>query len=147
MNKFGLFQVRGLEGVATPGNFCRFWNKSWKKYFQHLNWYEIVIWIWTLLFLEIWQFNHKLSFLLSSKNILCLKDCHHNLTKYEMNKTSKIPISQLWKVKNFTCLNVGTHTSVLLWITCFLHCNWYPFCTLSFSSLNNLFFFIMIDNY
>ena len=32
------------------------------------------------------------------------------------------------------------------WIAYFLHSNWYLFCTLQFSSLNNLFFFIVIDN-
>ena len=47
---------------------------------------------------------------------------------------------------NFTCVNLGIHTPFLLWITYFLHCNWYLFCTLNFSSLNNLFFFIVIDN-
>ena len=53
----------------------------------------------------------------------------------------------LCKVNNFTCINLGTHTSFLLWINYFLHCNWYLFCTLSYSSLNNLSFSIVIDNW
>ena len=47
---------------------------------------------------------------------------------------------------NFTCVNLGIHTSFVLWITYFLHFNWYLFCTLNFSSLNNLIFLILINN-
>ena len=50
------------------------------------------------------------------------------------------------KVNNFTCVNLETHTCFVLWITYFLHCNWYLFCTFNFSTLSNLFFFIVIDN-
>ena len=49
-----------------------------------------------LLPLENWQFNDKLNFPLFSAVILCLKNYPLNLTKYEINKTSKIPLFQLF---------------------------------------------------
>ena len=53
--------------------------------------------IWTFLFLENWQFVNKLSLPISFTNILSLKDYPHNLTKYEIKGTSKIPISQFFR--------------------------------------------------
>ena len=46
-------------------------------------------------------------------------------------------------MNNFTCVNLETPTTFVLWINYFLHCNWYLFCTLN---LNNLFFFTVIEN-
>ena len=90
VNNLGLFQIRleDLGGGATTEKFYIF--------FLHLNWHKIVMEIWTFLFLEHWQFNHKLCPPLSYKNILCLKDSPHNLGKYEIKRTSKIPISLLF---------------------------------------------------
>ena len=48
------------------------------------------------MFLENWQGNHKLGPPLSFTNIMCLNDYPHNLTIYEINETSKIPISLLF---------------------------------------------------
>ena len=69
-------------------------NCHWKQYSQYLNWKEIVIWSWSFLFLGNWYF--KFGFFLSPTNTPCLKDCPHNLTKYEFKETSKITISQLF---------------------------------------------------
>ena len=68
-NKLGLFQIQlgGLGDSTTPAN-------------------KIVIYIRTFLFLENWQFNHKLCPPLSPTNRLCLKDSPHNLTKYEIKE-------------------------------------------------------------
>ena len=38
---------------------------------------------------------------LSPTNILCLKDSPHNLTKYEIKGTSKIPFSELGKIQKY----------------------------------------------
>ena len=105
-----------------------------------------------------------------------------------------LDIFNSWFLRGYQvpCVKLGTHTSFVLWIVFFLHCNWYLFCTLNslfsslkltpilyfellifftvidtyfalwiayflnfnwylfctlnFSSLNNLFFFIVIDN-
>ena len=35
--------------------------------------------------------------------------------------------TMLCKVSNFTCVKLWRHTSLVLWITYFLHCNWYLF--------------------
>ena len=45
-------------------------------------------------FLENWQFNHKLAPL--PLHIPSLKDCPHNLTKYESKQNSEIPVFQLF---------------------------------------------------
>ena len=49
-----------------------------------------------IFFPEKWQFNHKLDASLSPTNKPCLKDYPHNLTKYEIKRTSKIPIFELF---------------------------------------------------
>ena len=79
-NKLGLFQIRlwGLGGSTTSAN-------------------KTVIQIRTFLFLEDWQFNHKLRPPLSPTNKLCLKDSPHNLTKYEIKEVG-------FKNSNFSTL-------------------------------------------
>ena len=96
VNKFSLFQIQleGLGGgVAILGNFCKFcFHLSLETVFPaqksciNMN----ISFSWN------WQFNHILDPPLSFTNILCLKDYPHNLTKYEIKGTSKIPISQFY---------------------------------------------------
>ena len=69
-----------------------------------------------------------------------------SFNKNNKDWTSKTLANPHCKVNKFTYVNLGTHTSFALWKNYFLHCNWYLFCTLNLSSLNNLFFFIVIDN-
>ena len=60
---------------------------------------------------------------------LILRTSNHLIEKNDM-------LLQHCKVNNFICVKLGTHNSFVLWITYFLHCNWYLFCTLnSLSSL------------
>ena len=61
-------------------------------------------------FFENWPFNHILGPLRFSTNILCLKNYPHNLTKYEINRPSKIPISHFFTEfrKIWNC-NLGDH--------------------------------------
>ena len=47
-------------------------------------------------FLEDWQFNQKLGLHLLSINILRLKYYPWNPTRYDINETSKVPISQFF---------------------------------------------------
>ena len=47
-------------------------------------------------FLENWQFNQKLGLHLLSINILRLKYYPWNPTRYDINETSKVPISQFF---------------------------------------------------
>ena len=94
-------------GVATIRKFSNF-PLSWKEYLQHLNWRKTVVQIKAFLFLKNWQFNHKLGPPLSSTNTPCLKGYSRNLIKYEINGTSKIPVSQLFSElgKTWKC-NIG----------------------------------------
>ena len=100
-NKFGLFQKQlgGLEGVGAPGQFCNF--------YPHLS-LEAVFAAPKLTqncCVNINIFFRKTGNLIvnwvppCSTNILCLKDYPDNLTKYEIMGPSKIPISQLSKLR------------------------------------------------
>ena len=97
-------------GVATIRKFSNF-PLSWKEYLQHLNWRKTVVQIKAFLFLKNWQFNHKLGPPLSSTNTPCLKGYSRNLIKYEINGTSKIPVSQLFSElgKTWKC-NIGLNS-------------------------------------
>ena len=88
---------RGVRAYLQPQeNFAIFTLiQAWKQYFQHLNWHKIFIQIWALFFLENWQFNHKLGPPLYFTKIMGPKDYPHNLRKYKIKGTSKIPIFQL----------------------------------------------------
>ena len=80
-NKFGLFQIQlwGLRGVTTLRKLCNFCPELSK---------ETVFFFFLL--------NTPNFTLVSSTNILCLKDYPHNLTKYEIKWTTKIPVFQLF---------------------------------------------------
>ena len=72
---------------------------------------KIDIQIWTFLFVENWQFNHKVSPILFPENILCLKKCPGNLRKYEIKETSKIPISKLFReIGKYLKLQIGLYS-------------------------------------
>ena len=61
-----------------------------------------------------WQFNHKLGPPLSPTNILYLKEYPHNLTKYEIKGTSKIPIILLFsKLGKIWKYNIGLYSEKL----------------------------------
>ena len=55
--------------------------------------------------------------------------CDFNKGQYTYNVHKNWPIFKTphCKVNNFICVKLGTHTSFVLWITYFLHCNWYLF--------------------
>ena len=61
--------------------------------------------IWTFGFLENVHLNHRLGPSISSLNILYLKEYPHNVTKYEIKETLKIPISHVFSElkKNWRC--------------------------------------------
>ena len=96
--KFGLVQTQlwDLGRVAMPGKFCSFSPLlNLETVFLALKLARNCYLKWTFLFHENWEFNHTLSLPLSSTNILRL------LTKYQINGTSKIPISHitLWWIE------------------------------------------------
>ena len=55
--------------------------------------------------------------------------CDFNKGQYTYDVHENWPIFKTphCKVNNFICVKLGTHTSFVLWITYFLHCNWYLF--------------------
>ena len=84
-------------GIATPGKFCNLSPLlNLETVFPALKLTRNCYLNMNISFLENWQFNRKLGPPLSSTNILNLKDYPHSPTKCEINRTSKIPISQLF---------------------------------------------------
>ena len=87
-NKLGLFQMQlGVWGRCNPRKILQFLPSF--KMTQNCHIYM------NSFFHKNWHLNHKLGHPISPANMLCLEDCPHNWTKYEINETFKIPISQL----------------------------------------------------
>ena len=87
-NKLGLFQMQlGAWGRCNPRKILKFLPSF--KMTQNGHIYV------NSFFHENWHLNHKLGHPISPANMLCLEDCPHNWTKYEINETFKFPISQL----------------------------------------------------
>ena len=101
-NKYGSFpkQLQMLKGEqCSPMKMLETVNasKAWKQWFQHLNCHKIDI--------NCYEYEHIFSWKLAIQSLIdspspthisCMKNCPHNLTKYEIKGTSKIPISRLF---------------------------------------------------
>ena len=107
-NKFGLFRIHlgGLCEVAIPRECCIFYpHLSLQTVFPALKLTQNFI-IWTFLFLENWQFNHKLGPINCCLYYrLCLKDYPYNRKNKKSRRTQKFhyPNSLVNWEKNWKC--------------------------------------------